>query len=86
MTTSQSNDDVRRDGGAEVSEFIDAPPAADTDRPEAGDEKPQTAERESDERNAGVPGDCAGRPSQYPDAAHLPEPDAPSRSIREKDS
>jgi hypothetical protein len=28
VTTWQSNDDVRRDGGAEIAEFDDAPPAS----------------------------------------------------------
>jgi hypothetical protein len=63
MTTWQSNDDVRRDGGAEVAEFDDAPPVGD--RPKA--HPPQAAEELE----------------QYPDAADLPEPDAPSRPHEE---
>ena len=45
MTTWQSNDDVRRDGGAEVAEFDDAPPAPD--RPGDGDGDDRPAEDES---------------------------------------
>jgi hypothetical protein len=35
MTTWQSNDDVRRDDGAEIAEFDDAPPAPTAEPEEA---------------------------------------------------
>ena len=41
MTTWQSNDDVRRDGGAEVDEFVDVPmpdPADELDDEERNDD------------------------------------------------
>jgi hypothetical protein len=44
MTTWQSNDDVRRDGGAELAEFDDAPPA-----PAAEPDVVIASEGESDE-------------------------------------
>jgi hypothetical protein len=44
MTTWQSNDDVRRDGGAEIAEFDDAPPA-----PAAEPDDVAASEAESDE-------------------------------------
>jgi hypothetical protein len=73
MTTWQSNDDVRRDGGAEVAEFDDAPPAPADERaePDGSDDEP------------GVPADPQDPRllEQYPDAADLPEPDAPSRRM-----
>jgi hypothetical protein len=74
MTTWQSNDDVRRDGGAEIAEFDDAPPDAN-------------ARRESDDEDAEDESEVPAHPQdrrrleQYPDAANLPEPDAPSRRM-----
>jgi len=44
MTTWQSNEDVRRDGGAEVAEFDDAPPAP------VAEPGPETAAEEDAER------------------------------------
>ena len=52
MTTWQSNDDVRRDGGAEVAEFDDAPPAPAAETGEAvasEDASEEDAEREPEE-------------------------------------
>ena len=37
MTTWQSNDDIRRNGGAEVAEFIDAP-VPETEEPTRDDD------------------------------------------------
>jgi hypothetical protein len=75
MTTWQSNDDVRRDGGAEVAEFVDAPTPTEAElenEARAGDSE-RRDDSEEDE-------DVRGRLGQYPDATDLPESDAASRS------
>ncbi len=69
MTTWQSNDDVRRNGGAEVAEFDDAPPMPT--RPDEAQEDegvevvPQAATDGEHADGDGADGDDAARP-QWP--------------------
>jgi hypothetical protein len=74
MTTWQSNDDVRRDAGAEIAEFDDAPPDVKARR------EPDDADEDEEPEDPDDPQDRRLL-QQYPDAANLPEPDAPSRRM-----